>query len=163
MRVWLGTLSGSRGIGGKPAMRLVLVGLICMLTSELAVAAPGSGASDPMGTARLKFAAFNRHDVAAIRALYSRDAVLHSPDHPALAGNLRIAATYQSLFAAVPDAKDKVESLDQSGNKVFAQYVLTGHVQGAASKPVHVRILSVYTIEGGHIVTDSTYYDRKAE
>lgn len=163
MRTWLGTGSGSRDFGGKPAIRVGLVGTTCMLAYALALAAPGSGANDSMGVVRLKFAAFNRHDVAAIQNFYSSDAVLHSPDHPALTGNLRIAATYRSLFAAVPDAKDRIESLDQSGNKIFAQYMMTGHVQGAANKPVNVPILSVYTIQYGHIVVDSTYYDRKAE
>lgn len=117
--------------------------------------------SRPATVVQSKFAAFDRHDADAIQSLYAVDALLHSPDYPELRGNGPIADTYRGLFKAIPDAKDEVQSLDVSGEKVFAQFILTGHWQGAADKPVSVRILSVYTVQGGHIVADTTYYDRK--
>ncbi len=110
---------------------------------------------------RLKFEAFNRHDVAAIEAIYAPNAVLHSPDYPELRGNSAIAGTYRQLFDAIPDAADTVQELGYFENKVYAQFVLSGHVKSAPDKLVTVRIMSVYTIRDGRIVDDSTYYDRK--
>lgn len=112
-------------------------------------------------TVRQKFAAFNRHDPGAIQSIYGTNAVLHSPDYPDLRGNVPIAGTYRQLFAAIPDAKDEIESFDAVGDKVYAQYILAGHWTGA-SKPLHLRIISVYVVKDDRIVDDTTYYDRKA-
>lgn len=117
--------------------------------------------SDPAETARLKFEAFDRHDAAAIQEIYGTNAVLHSPDYPELTGNAPIADTYRGLFAAIPDAKDVVQSSAVVGDKVYVQFILTGHFGGAADKPIHAPIMSIYTIKAGHIIADTTYYDRK--
>lgn len=158
----LGSCDATR-IGVKWMRWFMLVNMVCLLLSVSAFAVPHRTGNRPLDTVRMKFAAFDRHDVATIRALYAQDAVLHSPDHPGLGGNVQIADTYRSLFALIPDATDAVNSLDVSGNKVFSQYVLTGHLQGAAGKAIRVSIMSVYTIRNNHIVLDDTYYDRKAE
>jgi len=150
-------------VGVKSMMRFALSSVVCMLASLSAFAAPHHAGNRPLDTVRLKFAAFDRHDVATIRSLYARDAILHSPDHQRLTGSGPIAETYRSLFALIPDAQDAVASLDVSANKVFSRYVLTGHLQGAGGKPIKVSIMSVYTIRNNHIVLDETYYDRKAE
>jgi ketosteroid isomerase-like protein len=113
-------------------------------------------------TVRQKFDAFNRHNTAMIQAIYARDATLHSPDYPSLQGNEPIADTYRKLFEAIPDAKDNLELLETSATHVYAQFVLTGHWKGEEDKPLSIRIISVYAVKGGHIVDDSTYYDRKA-
>lgn len=112
-------------------------------------------------TVHLKFAAFDRHDAAAIQDVYGADAVLHSPDYPELTGNRPIADTYRKLFSFIPDAKDEVQSFDVVGDRVYAQFALTGHLGGAADKPIRVPIMSIYTVKDGHIVADTTYYDRK--
>ena len=117
---------------------------------------------DTVKTVQLKFAAFDRHDATAIQGIYADEAVLHSPDYPNLVGNAQIADTYRRLFEAIPDAKDELQSLDTSADKVYAQFLLTGHWKGAPEQAVKVRIMSVYTVRGGHIVEDVTYYDRKA-
>lgn len=117
---------------------------------------------DPESVVRQKFVAFDRHDADDIEGLYGPEAILQSPDYPRLQGNAPIADTYRRLFKSIPDATDEVQSLDVSGEKVFAQFTLTGHWLGAADKPVKVPILSVYTVRAGRIVADSTYYDRKA-
>jgi len=147
----------------KPMIGFLLFNVACMLPGVAAFAAPRDTGSHPLDTVRQKFAAFDRHDVATIRTLYAHDAVLHSPDHPRVIGDVPIAETYRGLFALIPDARDAITSLDVSGNKVFSQYVLTGHFQGAAGKPIKVSIMSVYTIRNNHIALDDTYYDRKAE
>ena len=137
--------------------------LFCLASGiAIAVASAGSGGDiKSMDSVRLKFEAFNKHDADTIERIYASDATLHSPDHPNLAGNKQIADTYRSLFGAIPDAKDNLETLENSSSHVYAQFVLTGHLQGAEDKPISVRIISVYAVKDGHIVDDSTYYDRK--
>jgi ketosteroid isomerase-like protein len=126
------------------------------------ISASSEASLEPMKTVQLKFAAFNVHDVAAIKNIYASDATLHSPDYPKLVGNAQIADTYRQLFQAIPDARDNIVSIQSSADTVYAQFVLTGHFNGVESKPVSVRIISVYTVKDHHIVGDSTYYDRKA-
>ena len=109
-----------------------------------------------------KFAAFNQHDVAAIESIYAAGALLNSPDYRNLVGNKPIAETYRKLFDAIPDAKDNVELLEAAGNHIYVQFVLSGHWNGIADKPLGVRIMAVYKVVDGRIVDDATYYDRKA-
>ena len=135
---------------------LLASGLVATATS--AARSTDAKSSDPV---RRKFAAFNEHDVHAIEQIYASDATLRSPDYPSLTGNTQIADTYRKIFDAIPDAKDNLETLETSPNHVYAQFVLTGHVNGAQDKPVRVRIISVYAVKNGHIIDDATYYDRK--
>jgi ketosteroid isomerase-like protein len=145
-------------------MKAAATSLLFLLASGIAATATSavSGADakldDPV---RLKFAAFNKHDVDAIERIYASDATLQSPDYPHLSGNSKIADTYRKIFEAIPDAKDELEALETSPHHVYAQFVLTGHFNGAQDKPVRVRIISVYAVKNGHITDDATYYDRK--
>jgi len=145
-------------------MKATKIILLFLLASGVATtttsAASGADAksSDPV---QRKFAAFNKHDVDAIEQIYASDATLRSPDYPRLTGNSRIADTYRKIFDAVPDAKDELETLETSSNHVYVQYVLTGHLKDAQDKPLSVRIMSVYAVKNGHIIDDTTYYDRK--
>jgi ketosteroid isomerase-like protein len=138
---------------------LFAASLFCLAGAAVPAAHSTGRAID---TVRQKFNAFNRHDTAMIQAIYARDAILHSPDYPNLEGNEPIADTYRRLFEAIPDAKDNLELLETSANHVYAQFILTGHWKGAEDKPLSIRIISVYAVKGGHIIDDSTYYDRKA-
>lgn len=143
----------------KTAATIFSVCLACGAAGSAVAAGTGDAKyTDPV---RSKFAAFNRHDADAIEKIYASDATLHSPDYPDLAGNKQIADTYRRLFEAIPDAKDNLESLENSSSRVYARFVLTGHVKGAEDKPISVRIISVYAVKDGHIVDDATYYDRK--
>ena len=144
----------------KTTSSILFVGLALVLAIT---AVPAShSAAGPADTVRQKFDAFNRHDAASIQEIYAGNATLHSPDYPSLEGNAPIADTYRKLFEAIPDAKDNLELLETSATHVYAQFVLTGHWNGAQDKPLSVRIISVYAVKGGHITDDSTYYDRKA-
>jgi ketosteroid isomerase-like protein len=135
--------------------------LICFL-STTASADPSGCCDRNLDAVQQKFSAFNRHDAAAIQGIFAADAVLHSPDYPELTGNAQIADTYRGIFAAIPDAQDDIQDLGASGDKVYVQFIMSGHLKGAQDKPLKVRIMSVYTLKDGHIVEDSTYYDRKA-
>lgn len=127
-----------------------------------AVSGQGASESEAVRTAEAKFSAFNRHDAAAIETLYASDATLRSPDYPELVGNAKIADTYRGIFDAIPDAKDSIVTIDSAADRVYVQFVLSGHLKSAGNKPISVRIMSVYTIKDHRIVSDATYYDRKA-
>ena len=145
-------------------MRTATTLLIFLLGSGMFAVATSaaSGADAKSGDlVRQKFAAFNKHDVHAIEQIYASNATLRSPDYPNLAGNAHIADTYREIFNAIPDARDDLTLLETSSNHVYAQFTLTGHLKGAQDKPVRVRIISVYAVRNGHIIDDSTYYDRK--
>jgi ketosteroid isomerase-like protein len=145
----------------KTATAILILYAAFSLT-RLTISDASEADQEPMRTVQLKFAAFNVHDVAAIKNIYAGDATLHSPDYPKLEGNANIADTYKQLFEAIPDARDNIVSIQSSADTVYAQFVLTGHFNGVESKPINVRIISVYTVKDHHIVGDSTYYDRKA-
>jgi ketosteroid isomerase-like protein len=140
----------------------ILIFCLALGLTRPTISAASDATVEPMRTIQLKFAAFNVHDVAAIKNIYASDATLHSPDYPNLVGNAQIADTYKRLFEAIPDAQDNLVSIQSSADTVYAQFVLTGHFNGMENKPVNVRIISVYTVKDHHIVGDSTYYDRKA-
>ena len=144
----------------KTTPGILFTGLFFVLASAAAPAF--HTARGPIDTVQKKFAAFNRHDAMAIQEIYAGNATLHSPDYPSLEGSAPIADTYRKLFDAIPDAQDNLELLEASANHVYAQFLLTGHWKGEQDKPLNVRIISVYAVKDGHIVEDSTYYDRKA-
>ena len=137
--------------------------LFCLASgiANMAASAGSGGDIKSMDSVRSKFEAFNKHDADAIEKIFASGATLQSPDYPNLAGNKQIADTYRKLFDTIPDAKDKIETLESSSSHVYAQFILTGHWKGAEDKPISVRIISVYAIKDGRIVEDSTYYDRK--
>jgi ketosteroid isomerase-like protein len=135
---------------------------VCWSLSFASTHADAGTDSRAVEVVQSKFAAFNQHDVAAIENSYASGARLDSPDYRNLVGNKPIAATYRKLFDAIPDAKDNIELLEAAGNHVYVQFTLTGHWNGVADKPVEARIIAVYKVADGHIVDDSTYYDRKA-
>jgi ketosteroid isomerase-like protein len=135
---------------------------IFMSLSVNSLSADAKSVGDSIKAVRSKFTAFNLHYVAAIKDIYSSDAMLNSPDYHDLVGNKPIAETYKQLFESIPDAEDNVQLLELAGEHVYVQFVLTGHWNGSPDKPVNVRIISVYKVSDGHIVDDATYYDRKA-
>jgi len=146
----------------KTAVLILLVTCAASVAANAAMSGASRAEHRSVALIREKFEAFNRHDVEAIGKSYASTATLHSPDYPSLVGNEPIADTYRKLFAAVPDAKDDLETLEDSANHVYAQFVMSGHLMGAQDKPINVRIVSIYTVKDGRIVEDATYYDRKS-
>jgi ketosteroid isomerase-like protein len=138
----------------------LVVVLLCLPTARQGWAEP-TAAAHRVAVVRKKFSAFNQHDASAIQRLYAADARLHSPDYPDLAGNQPIADTYRRIFAAIPDARDEIKVLDAGSERVYVQFVLSGHLGGAPDKSISIRIISVYRVTEEHIVEDDTYYDRK--
>ena len=142
-------------------MRTIVTIALAFCALGAAITAAAQHNVDPVRIVQQKFQAFNNHDVTAIEHIYAADATLRSPDYPELSGNARIADTYRRIFDAIPDAKDDIEHIDRAADRVYVQFLLTGHLKNV-EKPISVPIISVYTVRHGSIVADTTYYDRKA-
>jgi steroid delta-isomerase-like uncharacterized protein len=115
------------------------------------------------------FAAFNRHDVEAMAALYSEGALIDSPELSAPRhGKQGVREIYSRLFTNSPDIRDEVKNIVACGNKVFVEFVSSGTIKGTSSgtKPARepqkfsIKIATALEVRDGEIVRDVTYYDR---
>ena len=103
------------------------------------------------------FAAFNRHDAAAVASFYAKDAILISPDFCGQkVGPAAVRANYAKYFETFPDANDRIVSLVQDGNAVAAEFVFTGTMDG---RKIEIPLASFVRVKNGKIVRDVTYFD----
>lgn len=106
-----------------------------------------------------RFAAFNRHDLDAIVALYAPDAVLISPGFCAdRSGAEGARRTYGELFKAFPDITDEVTASVVDDDHIAVQFV--AHV-GKPGAGFSAPIANFLTLEQGLIKRDVTYFDTK--
>lgn len=96
-----------------------------MIALALAVAA-----ATPAATVEKMFAAFNRHDPAAMAALYAPDAKLTSSDFCAARTGRDVTRTYAALFAEMPDVVDTVDTMVVSGDRVAVRFTATSAKAG---------------------------------
>src|SRR5688500_17693358 len=93
-----------------------LTGAVAALAAVTATPVPPPS---PRATVEAMFAAFNRHDAAAIAALYAVDAVLRSPEFCApRTGPEEVKRTYAALFHSFPDIRDEDMSYIVEGERV---------------------------------------------
>lgn len=111
-------------------------------------------ADDPASrdTALAVFDAFNRRDLAAMEALYARDAVLTSSDFCAPRGRADIRRTFQVLFDAFPDVRDEIGKVVAEDGLVAVQFT-------AKASGLELPIVTIFTIRDGLIVRDETVFD----
>lgn len=122
-----------------------------MLTAFLlAAAAPAT----PVQTVSAMFAAFNRHDPAAMARLYAPEARLTSPDFCAPRGLQDVRRTYQALFDAFPDLTDTVETMVSEGDRVAVRFTAS-----STSTGFRLPIMTFLTVRGGLIVEDNSLFD----
>jgi len=101
------------------------------------------------------FEAFNRHDVAAMRALYAPDAVHISPAFCSpKRGPDEIASVYQGLFTSLPDVHDEVVQILAEGEHAAVRFI-------ARSKalPQPLLLAAFIQVRDGRIVREETFYD----
>ena len=124
---------------------------------------------NPQQIVESMFAAFNRHDVEAMAALYSDDAFIDSPDFDApKRGQQAIREIYTKYFRQTPDIRDDVKSIVACGDKVFVEFVSSGTIENPPSyappqmkgKKFAVKMVSVLEIKNGKIVRDVIYYNQ---
>jgi ketosteroid isomerase-like protein len=85
--------------------------------------------------------AFNRHDVDAVMALMTPDAVFEGtapPDGDRYSGAVAVRGAWEALFAAAPNASFATEELIACGDRVIVRWIYrwgrteddAGHVRG---------------------------------
>ena len=118
-----------------------------------------SVAENKAATLRL-FEHFNNHDVEALAALYSDDAVLISPDfEEQRIGREGVRTTYGALFEDFPSVRDEVKSIVAEGNSVAIEFTSYLGIADHKDDDVSINIATFLTFEGGQIVRDTTYFD----
>ena len=133
--------------------------LMCLTVFALAACATRSSSSpiDARAVVEAKFAAVNRHDVAAVVALYAPDAVITASDFCATRnGRADVERTYRGIFAAIPDVVADVQEYVVEGDRVAVRFVVRGHV---GDYLVAVPIMDFFTVRGGLIVRDDGAFD----
>ena len=137
-------------------MRSALALLLLTAISPASASMPPT----PRQVAQAMFDAFNRHDSAAMAALYSANAHLNSSDFCAPRGKKDVERTYASLFEAFPDIRDDLDSMVASGDRVAVRFTARSRLGGTA---MALRIMAFLTIRGGLIIEDDSIFDTKGE
>lgn len=115
---------------------------------------------NPEGIAHAWLAAFNRHDVDALVALYAEEATHTSPKiralHPDTGGKLRgkaaLAAWWKDANARLPGLRYELTALTASTERVFIEY--ERHAPGEKPMPV----AEVFDVRDGKIVASRVYH-----
>lgn len=122
-----------------------------ILAMLFAAAAP---APSPRATVTAMFAAFNRHDAAALARLYAPDAILTSPDHCRPRGHADVARSYAALFAELPDIVDTIDTMIVEGDTVAVRFTAT-----SKSADLTIPIQAMITVRNGLITHDDALFD----
>lgn len=106
-----------------------------------------------------RFAAFMRHDLDAIVALYAPDAVEISPGFCTdRIGPEGARKTYEDLFLAFPNITDDVTAYVVDGNRVAVQFLARSQ-KPDGSYAFEIRLANFLTVDNGLITRDETYFD----
>ena len=136
----------------RPMLTATLVGTL-QFSAALAVPAPRD-------VVRSMFDAFNRHDAAAMAALYADDARLSSPDFCAPRTRNDVERTYNDLFKTFPDIRDDIDSMIATGGRVAVRFTARS---SAGSEPLALKIMTFLTVRDGHITEDDSLFDTKGQ
>ena len=104
------------------------------------------------------FEAFNRHDTAALQALYAPGARLTSSDfcHPRTAAD--VPRTYTGIFRAFPNIHDRITAGVFDGDQAAVRFISTG--TGAMGR-LHQEFITYFRFRNGRIIEDDTVFDTK--
>jgi len=102
------------------------------------------------------FDAFNRHDVAALQALYAPNARLTSSDFCKPRTGTDVGRTYGAMFRAFPDIRDDVDTIIIDGDRAAVRFVSSSRTPGGSFR---VKLMTFFRFSGGRIVEDDTVFD----
>lgn len=102
------------------------------------------------------FRAFNRHDVAALQALYSPAARLTSSDFCKPRTGVDVTRTYAALFRAYPDIRDDVISMVVDGDQAAVRFKTSS---AAGQNELHFELMTFFRFRDGRVVEDATIFD----
>ena len=125
------------------------------------ISTPVAAQDSPEAVVKKRFEATARHDIDAIAALYSSDAVETSPAFcVARQGASGARKTYSDLFRDVPDIEDEVTNFVVDGKHVAVQFIVRARRQDGTIL-WEAPLANFLTVENGRIVRDDTYFDSK--
>ena len=108
---------------------------------------------------------FNRHDWKAMAAMYTETADFKDPSlGTGIVKQTRqqIIDKYAELLKTFPDIRDRIVQIYPSGSQqVIVEFISTGTAPD--SSKFELPICTIFTIEGGKITKDYTYYDNFEE
>jgi len=127
-----------------------------MSISALFLIALVSMTSDPAAIIDKLFDSFNRHDVAALQALYAPNARLTSSDFCKQRTGADVARTYGALFRAFPDIRDDVDTIIIDGDRAAVRFVSSIRTLG---RGFPMKLTTFFRFSGGRIIDDDTIFD----
>jgi steroid delta-isomerase-like uncharacterized protein len=130
----------------------------------MALATPPTGVSNAE-LIRWSFEQLNRHDLAALRAIWSADIVERFPDRTCH-GVDAVAGYFEVSFKALPDMRIEPVSIVEQGEDVFVRWRLTGTHQGpvqgieGTGKSIEVDGIDHFVVRDGRIVSNFVVFDQ---
>lgn len=131
----------------------------------MATTAPPANATNAE-LVRWAFDALDRHDIDALKPLWSDETVERFPQETCV-GAEAIAGYFEALIASVPDMRMKIVDLAADGDHVFVQWHLTGTFTGAPFRGIAPtgRSLAVdgidhFTLRDGNVVSNFVVADQ---
>lgn len=115
-------------------------------------------AASPAALIDRLFAAFNRHDVLALQALYAPDARLTSSDFCSPRRETDVTRTYGALFRSFPDIHDRVDTVVLSEDRAAVRFTSTSNVHERAFR---LKLVTFFRFRDGKIVEDDTIFNTK--
>jgi SnoaL-like domain len=102
------------------------------------------------------FDSFNRHDVAALQALYAPNARLTSSDFCKPRIGSDVGRTYSAMFRAFPDIRDDVDTIIIDGDRAAVRFVSSSHAPGGTFR---IKLMTFFRFSGSWIMEDDTVFD----
>ena len=130
----------------------------------MAIATPPTGVSNAE-LIRWSFEQLNRHDIPALREIWSADVVERFPDRTCR-GIDEVTGYFEDTFAAVPDMRIEPLAIVEQGDEVFVRWRLTGThdgpVQGieGTGKPIELDGIDHFVLRDGKIVSNFVVFDQ---
>ncbi len=103
------------------------------------------------------YAAFNRHDGAAMRDLYAENATFSDPAFPGLRGR-EVPGMWASLCASAADLKVELVSVSATDTEGAAHWE-AWYAFGPSKRPVHNVIHATFRFENGKVVEHLDHFD----
>jgi hypothetical protein len=124
--------------------------------SAMVLAVSVSMSSDPAAVIDRLFDSFNRHDVAALQAMYAPGARLTSSDFCKPRTGADVARTYGAMFRAFPDIRDEVDAIIIQGDHAAVRFVSSS---GAPGRGFRLKLMTIFRFSAGRIIEDDTVFD----
>jgi ketosteroid isomerase-like protein len=103
---------------------------------------------------------FNKHDWQKMVSMYADSAEMKDPAYGPKTIKMtqaEIQKKYEELQKGIPDVKDSVVVMYQSGDNVIVEFVSSGTAPD--STKFELPICTIFEIKNGKITKDFTYYD----